>query len=128
MRTTIDLVKLTPEEEELLKEPLMFYGQQWVNYMKEHHVADWSKMCGYCRIGLIARQVDREAMELDDLLDEQYRKQNPPPMNGSFIENSAYNNTKGMYIRHEVMEQVVLRYRMDEKVERQIRETDDMPM
>lgn len=53
--------------------------------------------------------MEREALELQELLRRQYAKANPRPT--TFVEIRKWEHTSSFIIDHEIMEQVVLRFR-----------------
>lgn len=85
------------------------WGKEWQKFMKENYPAEAAELVASNRWNELALKIDREAWALWDLLREQYAKDNPRPI--TFMEIVKWENTRGFYVDHEVMEQVVLQFR-----------------
>ena len=85
------------------------WGTAWQRFMQENYPDEAAKLKESNRWDELALEIDREAYSLWELLRKQYAKANPRPT--SFMETMKWENTRGFYVDHEVMEQVVLRER-----------------
>ena len=85
------------------------WGTAWQRFMQENYPTEAEKLMNTARWDELALEIDREAYSLWELLRKQYAKANPRPT--SFMETMKWENTRGFYVDHEVMEQVVLRER-----------------
>lgn len=91
-------------------EGIGYYGRKWQEFMEKNYPdtvlsmsinsLDWE---------IVSQKVDKEAEELYQILDKQYRKANPRPT--TFMEIAKWEKMKRLEIDHEVMEQIVLQYR-----------------
>ncbi|MCI5667590.1 MAG: TnpV protein [Oscillospiraceae bacterium] len=86
------------------------WGTAWQRFMQENYPAEAEELMNTARWDELALEVDREAHSLWELLRKQYAKENPRPT--TFMETMKWENTRGFYVDHEVMEQVVLQFRM----------------
>ena len=77
--------------------------------IKEDLAKETAKLKESNRWDELALEIDREAYSLWELLRKQYAKANPRPT--TFMETMKWENTRGFYVDHEVMEQVVLQFR-----------------
>ena len=68
-----------PEEEKLLKKPIRRWGRAWMKWMEAEYPADVDILVCECRWQLIPREIDIEAEERFNELDEIYRKDHPRP-------------------------------------------------
>ncbi len=103
-------IEFTPEEEELMSQPIDRWGRAWQTFMEENYPADIPMLQGRQLWWIIPRQVDKEVREMWDVLEEQYEKAHPRPTT-TFMEIAQWENTKRAEIIHTVMEEVVLKYR-----------------
>lgn len=85
------------------------WGIAWQRFMQENYPTEAEKLMNSNRWDELALEIDREAYNLRELLRKQYAKANPRPT--SFMETMKWENTRGFYVDHEVMEQVVLQFR-----------------
>ena len=85
------------------------WGTAWQRFMQENYPAEAEELMNTARWDELALEIDREAYSLWELLRKQYAKANPRPT--SFMETMKWENTRGFYVDHEVMEQVVLTFR-----------------
>ena len=85
------------------------WGTAWQRFMQENYPAEAEELMNTARWDELALEIDREAYSLWELLRKQYAKANPRPT--SFMETMKWENARGFYVDHEVMEQVVLRFR-----------------
>ena len=85
------------------------WGKAWQRFMQENYPTEAEKLMNTARWDELALEIDREAYSLWELLRKQYAKANPRPT--TFMETMKWENTRGFYVDHEVMEQVVLRER-----------------
>ncbi len=84
------------------------WGRAWQRFMQENHPAEAEELMNSSRWDELALEIDREAYSLWELLRKQYAKVNPRPT--TFMETMKWENTRGFYVDHEVMEQVVLQF------------------
>lgn len=98
-----------PEEEKLLKKPIRKWGKAWMKWMKAN--CDWliEVLIMECRWQIIPREVDIEAEERFDELDEIYRKTHPRPT--KFNELRRWEKERLMTIENQVMEEIVYKRR-----------------
>ena len=101
---------LTAKEQELMKNPVDRWGQEWRKFMTKNYPEDIPSLQGRLKWELIPRQIDKEAWEMWELLRKQYAAQNPRPT--TFIEIAEWEKTRAFIIEHEIMEQIVLQYRV----------------
>ena len=100
---------LTDEEQELMKNPVDRWGQEWRKFMTENYPEEIPSLQGRLKWEIIPRQIDKEAWEMWELLRKQYAANNPRPT--TFIEIAEWEKTRAFIIEHEIMEQIVLQYR-----------------
>lgn len=86
------------------------WGTAWQRFMQEYYPTEAEELMNSNRFDELALEIDREAYSLWEQLRKQYAKANPRPT--SFMETMKWENTRGFYVDHEVMEQVVLQFRM----------------
>lgn len=86
------------------------WGIAWQQFMKENYPEEATELMSTDRWNELALEIDREAWDMWELLRKQYAKVNPRP--ADFMETVKWENTRGFYVDHEVMEQVVLRVRI----------------
>lgn len=82
------------------------WGIAWQRFMMENYPKDAAELMSTDRWNELALVIDREAWDMWELLRKQYAKENPRPTD--FMETVKWENTRGFYVDHEVMEQVVL--------------------
>ena len=85
------------------------WGTAWQRFMQENYPDEAEELMKTARWDELALEIDREAYSLWELLRKQYVKENPRPT--TFMERMKWENTRGFYVDHEVMEQVVLQFR-----------------
>lgn len=85
------------------------WGTAWQRFMQENYPDEAKALMNSNRFDELALEIDREAYSLWELLRKQYAKANPRPT--TFMETMKWENTRGFYVDHEVMEQVVLQFR-----------------
>ena len=85
------------------------WGKAWQRFMQENYPTEAEELKRSNRFDELALEIDREAYSLWELLRKQYAKANPRPT--TFMETMKWENTRGFYVDHEVMEQVVLQFR-----------------
>lgn len=85
------------------------WGKAWQKFMQENYTAEAAELMNSNRWDELALEIDQEAYSLWELLRKQYAKANPRP--NTFTETMKWENTRGFYVDHEVMEQVVLTFR-----------------
>lgn len=85
------------------------WGKEWQKFMKENYPAETAELMAADRWNELALEIDCEAWAMWELLRKQYAKENPRPT--TFMETMRWENTRGFYVDHEVMEQVVLQFR-----------------
>ena len=85
------------------------WGKAWQKFMQENYPTEAAELMNSNRFDELALEIDREAYSLWELLRKQYAKANPRPT--TFMETMKWENTRGFYVDHEVMEQVVLQFR-----------------
>ena len=93
----------------LLDEPIGKYGRKWQKFMEANNPEMIPHLQGNLRWEIIPREIDKEAEELYQILDDQYRTQNPRPT--EFMETAKWEKMRLMEIDHEIMIQIVLQYR-----------------
>ena len=85
------------------------WGIAWQRFMQENYPVEAEELMKSNRFDELALEINREAYSLWELLRKQYAKANPRPT--TFMETMKWENTRGFYVDHEVMEQVVLQLR-----------------
>ncbi|MBP0982742.1 MAG: hypothetical protein J6A19_03375 [Oscillospiraceae bacterium] len=85
------------------------WGIAWQRFMLENYPDETKELKESNRWDELALEIEREAYSLWELLRKQYAKANPRPT--TFMETMKWENTRGLYVDHEVMEQVVLQFR-----------------
>lgn len=85
------------------------WGAAWQRFMQENYPTEAAELMNSNRFDELALEIDREAYSLWELLRKQYAKANPRPT--TFMETMKWENTRGFYVDHEVMEQIVLQFR-----------------
>lgn len=86
------------------------WGIAWQRFMTEKYPGETADLKENNRWDELAHEIDREAYSLWELLRKQYAKSNPRPT--TFMEIVKWENIRGFYVDHEVMEQVVLQFRV----------------
>ncbi len=86
------------------------WGIAWQRFMTEKYPDETAELKENNRWDELAHEIDREAYSLWELLRKQYAKSNPRPT--TFMEIVKWENIRGFYVDHEVMEQVVLQFRV----------------
>ena len=100
---------LTNEEQELMKNPVERWGQEWRKFMQTNYPEEIPSLQGRLKWELILRQIDKEAWEMWELLRKQYAAKNPRPT--TFTEIVSWEKMRQLAVEHEIMEQIVLQYR-----------------
>ena len=100
---------LTDEEQQLMEKPIERWGQEWRKFMTENYPEEIPSLQGRLKWELIPRQIDKECWQMWELLRKQYAAKNPRPK--TFNEIVEWEKTRAFIIKHEIMEQLVLRYR-----------------
>ncbi len=77
--------------------------------MQENYYSEADELMNSSLRDEIVLEIDIEAYSLWELLRKQYAKANPHPT--TFMETLNWENTRGFYVDHEVMEQVGLQFR-----------------
>ena len=110
--TYIPMLSLTEDEEEqeLLKNPIRFYGSEWQKWMELNYPEKLVSLKIRGRWELIPRLVDKEAEELADILDKNYREKFPRPET-TFMETATWEKMRLTSIRQTVMAEVVCKLR-----------------
>lgn len=85
------------------------WGMAWQRFMQENYPDEAEELMNSNRWDELALEIDREAYSLWELLRKQYVNANPRPT--TFMETMKWENTRGFYVDHEVMEQIVLQFR-----------------
>ena len=85
------------------------WGTAWQRFMQENYPDEAARLKESNRWDELAFEIDREAYSLWELLRKQYAKANSRPT--TFMETMKWENTRGFYVDHEVMAQVVLQFR-----------------
>lgn len=86
------------------------WGEAWQRFMEENYPTEAAELMNTERWDELALEIEQEALELWELLRRQYAKANPRPTD--FMEAVKWENTRGFYVDHEVMEQIVLQFRV----------------
>ena len=86
------------------------WGKAWQRFMQENYPVEATELKKSNRWYELALEIDLEAYSLWELLRKQYAKANPRPT--TFMETMKWENTRGFYVDHEVMEQIVLQFRV----------------
>lgn len=97
-------INITNEEQTIGR-----WGIAWQRFMMENYPEESDELMSADRWNELALVIDREAWKMWELLRKQYAKENPRPTD--FMETVKWENTRGFYVDHEVMEQVVLVFR-----------------
>lgn len=98
------------DEKKLLEEEVGLFGQKWQKFMEENYLGDVALLKLKCRWEIISRQIDKEAQEMYSQMKMQYMTKNPANTNKQ-TELHKYYETMDFYIKHEIMEQIVLQPR-----------------
>lgn len=85
------------------------WGEAWQRFMRENYPTESAELINTERWDELALEVEREALDMWELLRRQYAKANPRPTD--FMETVKWEKTRGFYIDHEIMEQIVLQFR-----------------
>ena len=85
------------------------WGIAWQRFMQENYPDEAAELMNTARWDELALEIDREAYSLWELLRNQYANANPRQI--TFMEIMKWENTRGFYVDHKVMEQVVLQFR-----------------
>ena len=85
------------------------WGRACQQFMTENYPTEATELKGNNRWDELSFEIEREARAMWELLRKQYAKANPQPT--TFVETLKWENTRGFYVDHEVMEQVVLQFR-----------------
>lgn len=86
------------------------WGREWQRFMTENYPDEAAALKSGERWEQLAIEIEKEAMDLRELLRSQYAKANPRPAD-DFMEIVKWENTRGFYIDHEIMEQLILQFR-----------------
>lgn len=100
---------LSAEEQELMRNPIDRWGQEWRKFMQTHYPEEIPALQENKKWELIPRQIDKEAWEMWELLRKQYAANNPRPT--TFLEIAEWEKKRTLIIEHEIMEQIVLHIR-----------------
>ena len=103
------ILGIYPEEEKLLKKPIRRWGRAWMKWMEAEYPADVDILVCECRWQIIPREIDIEAEERFDELDEIYRKDHPRPTEFNAIR--KWEKERLMTLEHQVMEEIVYKLR-----------------
>ena len=90
-------------------ETISRFGAEWQRFMKENYPDVVTNDLAGNRFDKLARKIDAEAWEMWELLRRQYAEKYPRPK--TFNEIVVWEKTRSLYVEHEVMEQIVLRFR-----------------
>lgn len=85
------------------------WGRAWQQFMTEKYPTEATELKENNRWDELSFEIEREARAMWELLRKQYAKANPRPT--TFVETMKWENTRGFYVDHEVMEQMVLQFR-----------------
>ena len=85
------------------------WGRAWQRFMTENYPVETAELKESSRWDELALEIEREAQAMWELLRKQYAKAIPRPT--TFMETMKWENIRGFYVDHEVMEQVVLQFR-----------------
>lgn len=86
------------------------WGHERQRFMTENYPDEAAALQSGERWEQLAIEIEKEAMDLRELLRSQYAKANPRPAD-DFMEIVKWENTRGFYIDHEIMEQLILQFR-----------------
>ena len=100
---------LTPEEAELMSNPIGYYGRAWRRFMEENYPEEIPSLVSRLKWELIPRQIDKEAEEMAWNLEQEYAKNNPRPT--TFVEIEKWEKMKRLEVDHIVMTELVLQQR-----------------
>lgn len=83
-----ELRHLTPQEAELMQEPISVYGHMWQDFIREYHPRDVRVLRANGLWELIPRKIDRIAFDMYDALKLEFQHIVPEP---------DHNDTRAIY-------------------------------
>ena len=83
------------------------YGSLRRKYLKEHRRGIYSEMNLTGKLMEHLLETDKRAMEMMERLEEEYKKQNPPPQTEEFLKIVQYNNQVRDYAEEIVLRDIV---------------------
>ena len=95
--------------EEILNTSIYSWGEAWQRFMETNYPDEIPPLKANGRWEIIPLLIDREALQMWELLSRQYAEKNPRPR--TFVEIAAWEKTRSLVVDHEVMEQIVLQLR-----------------
>ncbi len=98
---------LYPELETERKCRLTFYGRERMRYLEENRKAQYSLLVGMGGLYSHCLEAETQALELEDRIIGQMRKESPPPRTGGFMEMLRYNNHLKDTAKEIVLKQIV---------------------
>ena len=93
------------------EEPIGIYGLRWMDFMQKNHEREVDVMMTNNKFKTIARRVDKEAEEYNEILFNQYEAENPRPHH--FEEILKWEEARQFYVESTVMRDIVLRKRIN---------------
>lgn len=83
------------------------YGRMWIRFMKSSYPDRYRHLIRIRKIGMIANDVNEQAYEMLDMLQEKYIKKHKEQMCGSFMECVRIRNQAKMIAEEIVLTEVV---------------------
>lgn len=90
--------------------PVGKYGDMWIQYMEENHPERYRNLVRFGRLHKMAAEVNEEAYELLDSIEERHLKKHKDSIGNSFMESYRLRMQLRMMAEETVMEQAVRRY------------------
>ena len=84
-------------------------GRAWMKWMQDEYPINVEILICECRWQIIPREIDIEAQERFDELDELYRNNNPRPTEFEAIR--SWEKMRLLELNHQVMEEIVYKVR-----------------
>ena len=97
------------EEERLLQQPIGYFGKKWQEFMTENYPGRRLGLELSLRWLIIPRLIDKEAEEMRETLEANYKKQNPMPE--TYWEKAEYIKTMQQENLSIIMRELVLQVR-----------------
>ena len=86
------------------------YGRMWVEFMKSNYPERYRSLVRFCRLQEKAAQIDEEAYELLEGIEERWLKSRIPEKGNSFMEVYRLRTQARLMAEEVVLEQIVNRY------------------
>ena len=93
------------------EQPIGIYGLRWMEFMQKNHEIEVEVMMMDHKFRTVARRVDEEAENYNEILFNQYAAENPRPH--QFEEILKWEEARQFYVESSVMRDVVLKMRTE---------------